>query len=180
MKWKIFGAWLMMLCLLFCGCAKQDEPHLDMANYGEEFRAENENLFPNASCEHSIVAKDASKILLYDEAILYHISTCKYGNCDYEEHYEPHTLVFDVDYGGLGFPKYFENGYLYHTDYKDCVECKMPIQIQIYCEKQDINCGRYITTEYPHGGNDYTECLAGVRDWEEVFKDFPYIIEIRD
>ena len=178
MKWKIFGAWLMMLCLLFCGCAKQDEPHLDMANYGEEFQAENENLFPNASCEHLIIYKDASEVLPPEEAQLYHITACKFGNCNYEGHLEPHTLAFDLDYDGSGYPHYAENGYLYHTLYEGCLECHMSFQFQIYCEKQDIDCGRDKTSDALFGGSDYTECLAADRDWEEIFKDFPYTIEI--
>ncbi len=160
-----------------CGCENRDSSHLHMANYGEQFRAENENLFPNESCEHLVLSRDASAVLSYDDARFYHISTCKYGNCDYEESYAPHVLRRNRSYEsyGSGPPTYAENGYLYHTLYDSCIECRMPLQFRIYCEIQSPYCG---TDE--DGRPIDTKCLAGDRDWEALFHDLPYQIEIKD
>ena len=161
---------IFVLFLSICGCGKHDVAHLDMENYGADFQAENENLFPNASCEHIEIYMDATKILSAEEARFYHLCACKYGNCDYEEYLAPHVIRFDINWQYTGYPAYAENGYLYHTLFKQCAECGMSLTIKIYCEKQNANCGR--------GEDMYPECIAADRDWHEIFKDYPYRIEI--
>lgn len=172
---KIIALWLLGIFAFALFACNEKEALLEMSNYGEQFRSENDNLFPNLSCEHSIVYRDASAYLTSVDAKLYHMSVCKYGNCDYEIQYEPHVLVFYTKYPYSGYPTYAENGYLYHNISAYCLECANIIQLDILCEKQDIDCGRV-----GGSGGGYSECLAGDRDWEKVFEGLPYEIEIRD
>ncbi len=166
----------MILLFLFtiCGCETEQRPYLDRECYGEAFRKENENLFPNPDCEHMIDEIKADGILPPEEAIFYHMSACKYENCDYEIHYEPHTLYLYEPNILRGFPQYAENGYLYHTPFIYCNDCSRVIEIRILCSKQDVNCGRegeVLVTE--------AECLQEL-DWNEVFQEYPYKIKFQE
>ncbi len=61
---KQLSVWLALIFLIsLCGCGKQDTQHLDMANYGDEFREKNDNLFANTSCEHLVVYRDWKEVL---------------------------------------------------------------------------------------------------------------------
>lgn len=164
---KQLSVWLALIFLIsLCGCGKQDTQHLDMANYGDEFREKNDILFANTSCEHLVVYRDASAYLTPKEAKLYHMYVCKYGNCDHEIQFDPHVLVFYTKYPQSSHATYADNGYLYHQISAYCLSCTSIIPIKIFCEKQDANCGRTET-----GGVTTSECLAGDRDWKEVLND---------
>lgn len=172
---KIFYLLLSSFILIFIFTSCEDRTSiLDMDHYRGEFRAENADLFPNTSCEHMVVYRDASQYLSDQDAKQYHMCVCKYGNCDYESKFEPHVLLFYIGYPQMGYPRYEENGYLYHYINIACSKCSGVISLKILCEKQSIYCGKD-----EKGRGTYTDCLAADRDWEKVFEDLPYEIEIR-
>ena len=167
---------LLLSCIIifiFSSCGAKASI-LDMDHYGEAFRVENADLFPNSSCEHMLVYRDASQYLSDQDAKQYHVRVCKYGNCDYEPEFEPHVLLFYVRYPHVGYPTYAENGYLYHDINIACSKCSGVIRLKIFCEKQSIYCGKD-----EEGRAIYTDCLAADRDWKKVFEDLPYEFEIR-
>lgn len=165
MKKKIFSAFvcLLLLAMLF-SCGGRDTAHLDMSNYGADFRQNNEVLFFNENCEHSLVCVSAAGISDTVDANVYHAVKCNRGNCGYEMRFEPHVLR-EAYLIPRDRPQYMENGYLYHRVPVSCQVCGVDMTLYVYCPRQDKSCGAA-------GKN---ECLTGC-DWRELLCDTPYVI----
>ena len=166
---------LLLISFLFtltsCGNRKS---FLDIAVYDEHFQGKNEILFPNSECEHMEVYTTLSDPW---DSNLYHMSKCKFGNCDYVSKKEAHTFVFQSD-TIRGIPAYKENGYLYHEFGMYCRDCNAWIKICVLCQTQDLNCGR-MTDEYGVTYHTTAHCFVDA-DYQELFRDTPYHIIVAD
>ena len=156
-------AWLMLLVIL-CSCG-QSGIYLDLSNYGEDFRQENDLLFFNDSCEHVFVYTSASGASGAVDTNTYHMVKCNRGNCGYEAQIEPHVL--NAAYLIPKETRYMENGYLYHRVPTSCSKCnERLVTLYVYCPLQSTECTK---------DGEENECLAGC-NWEELLCDTPYVI----
>ena len=154
----------LLLCLAFMllhnSCQKA--PTFDTSVFGEEFRAEHAELFPNDTCEHDERYRPASAIAQEMNDSVYHYTDCLHGNCDYEGHFEAHTIdVSNLHVSTL--PQARENGYLYHPMSFRCPKCWKIFKIHVYCPRQDPEC---VNSD---------KCLENA-DWREILCDTPYVI----
>lgn len=165
MKKKMLLAFVCLLLLAeLCSCGK-NTAFLNMENYGDDFRKNNEVLFFNESCEHSLVYVNAAGISDTVDANCYHAVKCNRGNCGYEMQIEPHVLT--TAYLGIREkPQYMENGYLYHRVPTDCQLCGVRVTLYVYCPIQDKDCT---------ANGKENQCLDGC-DWRALLCDTPYVI----
>ena len=168
---SIFLLLSLLLTLVSCGGGKS---FLDISAYDEAFKERNEILFPNSECEHTEVYTSLSDPW---ESNLYHMTKCKFGNCDYISQKEAHTFVFESD-TIRGIATYKENGYLYHEFGMYCRDCNAWIKICVLCQTQDLNCGK-MTDEYGVTYHTTAHCCVDA-DYKELFRDTPYHIEVKD
>lgn len=176
---KIISLLLSVSLLLFLVSCEAEQPFfnksfLNKETYGEDFRARNEILFPNDACEHVEVSVSHADPW---EAKYYHVTKCKFGNCEYVSKEEAHTFVF-TDTTVRGGAIYKENGYLYHEFGMYCDDCNAWVLLSVLCQTQDTSCGT-ITKE---DGNTYQStaaCCEGV-DYQALFRDTPYTIVVKD
>ncbi|MBS6447614.1 MAG: hypothetical protein KH382_08525 [Clostridiales bacterium] len=166
MKKRIMSAAILLcLFLTLVSCGKGDV-YLELAAFGESFRAENREMFPNDACEHYVRYRDASSVSQDVDASVYHYAYCIWGSCDYEAHYEVHTVKLStirVDYASQAK----ENGYYYHEVCFSCKQCGENIRLYVLCKTQlrEETCD-------PRTG---VGCLDDV-DWREFLCDTPYAI----
>lgn len=158
---------LMILTVIFsfCSCGGNRES-FDKTLFDESFREKNDTLFLREDCEHWISYVPASSIFEALDDSIYHAVVCKRGSCDFETHYEPHTINISGAHLGNDKPHYAENGYFYHDLYVSCALCRKSIKLNIYCESQDKNC-----SEDTPGNKCFEE-----RDWREILCGTPYEI----
>lgn len=158
--------WIFILCVMsllsLCATSCQKAPTFDTSVFCEEFRAEHAELFPNDTCEHDERYRPASAIAQEMNDSVYHYTDCLHGNCDYEGHFEAHTIdVSNLHVSTL--PQARENGYLYHPMSFRCPKCWKIFKIHVYCPRQDPECG------------SSDKCLENA-DWREILCDTPYVI----
>lgn len=164
-KRMITSAVLLCLCLTFVSCGNSGT-YLNLSAFDESFRAENREMFPNDACEHFVQYRKASSVSQNVDASVYHYAYCVWGSCDYDAHYEVHTVKFSTirkDY--ISIAK--ENGYYYHEVSFYCVQCRELIRIYVLCRTQQ----RAETCDRQTGRG----CLDDV-DWREFLCDTPYAI----
>ncbi len=166
---KKITALLLVLALLsaFTACEKTVLPIL-----GDDFKEENAILFPNDACKHAVVYQKMSDP---SEQALYHITRCKFQNCDFVSQIEPHTLYMNST-SVFGTVKYKENGYLYHEYGEICHDCNERFTVAVLCRTQEPTCGS-ITREDGTKAGTVAHCMAGV-DLKALFEDTPYTVVI--
>lgn len=163
---RIFSALIFLVVLsVLSSCNKSTLPP-----YGEDFRKANAVLFPNTDCQHVVVYQKVSDPL---EQAIYHITKCKYGNCNFVSEVKPHTISMNRS-TVHGSTRYKENGYLYHEYGEICRECGERFTVCVLCQTQDPECGR-ITRADGTTVSTSAHCMTGV-DFQELFNETPYHI----
>lgn len=161
----VTAAVLLCFCLISVSCGDA-RVYLNPAAFGESFRAENREMFFNDSCEHDIRCRDAASVSQDVDASVYHYAYCVWGSCDYEAHYEVHTVnISTIRISYTSQAK--ENGYYYHEVCFDCERCKESVLLYVLCRTQ-----KKTETCDPETG---VGCLDGI-DWREFLCDTPYVI----
>ena len=166
------------LCILLClsaltSCAPDFSFHLNPSDYMEDFKAKNEILFDNTDCDHERIHSHINGEADPSVSALYHKTSCKWGNCDYDISYTPHIFLFDRDELPTSRAYYKENGSLYHSFRMACEECHASISLNVLCRTQDANCGAGDGAIHAPA-----TCFIGC-DWNEIFRDTLYRIVIK-
>ena len=165
--------YIFCLCILLClsflaSCTPAS--HLTPSDYGEAFRENNEILFDNTDCDHDLIHSHINGKADASVSALYHETSCKWGNCDYEAHRTPHVFSFSPDELPTARAHYKENGYLYHSFNQACEECNGTVTVHVLCRTQDAECGAGTGTIHAPA-----QCFIGC-DWNVLFADTPYRI----
>ena len=168
--------YIFCLCILLClsffvSC--EPASHLTPSDYGEAFREKNGILFDNTECNHELIHSHINGKADPSVSALYHETSCKWGNCDYEAHRTPHVFSFSHDELPTARAHYKENGALYHSFHMACEECHAAISLNVLCQTQDAECGAGTGTIHAPA-RCFVDC-----DWNEIFADTPYRILIK-
>ncbi len=160
MKRRLFAFGCLLLMLLqMTSCGKKEL--IDVSMIDEAFIAENTEMFYAPEHEH-VLRYEKIEPLMEKSTTLYHSVKCYYGNCDYEEHQEGHTLIVTGDITEK--PEMRENGYFYHRALVQCQYCELKpwLTLYVYCQSQTRDCKGDV-------------CRFSL-DWREVVCDMPYEI----
>jgi hypothetical protein len=173
MKKFIVCLCLLMCVIFFVSCHPSSDSHLNLLNYGKDFREKNEVLFLDSACEHALIHNPLNEKEDPSVASIYHRTSCKWGGCDYEVHDEPHAFSFRHDEIPTARAYYKENGYLYHSFRMACEECYEGITLHVLCRTQNAECGAGEGAIHAPA-QCFDDC-----DWQDIFRDTPYRIIVR-
>lgn len=146
--------------------APQSFSGLDQNAFGEEFREENSELFFNKDCKHRI---KYAATLIPDPDIdinVYHYVSCISGNCNYDAHFEPHSIALYMSGVKVRTCETKENVSLYHRVTASCLDCRYEITQYILCRTQDSKCG-----------NNSDPCMTA-KEALEIISTLPYLTSI--
>lgn len=138
MKKILSSAFIFILCIILCSCSENVKINKEI--FDEGFRKDNRRYFYNADCNHVIAHSKITDDGGDYSPSEYHIVSCAYGNCDFEQTYEKHSpssFIVRV----IREPKILSNGLLYHEIKIECTECGSLDVVRFrLCKAQDISC----------------------------------------
>lgn len=104
--------------LFICSCSKIPNYYFRL---DDDVIRNNPGCFYNPECNHIVERKaiTESDTKGVDPAV-YHIVSCAFGNCDFENRYEKHRNFIIA---GIASPQIITGGFYYHRIILKCAEC---------------------------------------------------------